>query len=330
MAALKGSVRRAREPLHLRRHAASESDESDESCRYQSSHVSSSSPGHAARTRSLYLSPAFIADRAVAVAGLVRRRIAEAPPNPVHWPRRCRRRCTFRRSSANARSSTAGACSRPNPSTRTRSSSTTPASSSPTRRATLREDHYLNQGCIWVFRVNRTWSRDANVGGNVARFINHSCVPNCYSAVDGQDDLDPRRQAHRARRRADLRLQHRGRQDHPMSLPARLQDQALTASARPAPCRGGACSPWASRSALMADADRATFAAARPGVRPSADRCGARRRASPAALRQSQAWHARDRRTARWQAAADDPCRRGAPGGRVRVETLPLESTWRG
>jgi SET domain-containing protein len=47
-----------------------------------------------------------------------------------------------------------------------------------------REDLYLDQGCIWVFRVNRAWSRDAHVGGNVARFINHSCVPNCYSAVD--------------------------------------------------------------------------------------------------------------------------------------------------
>ena len=47
-----------------------------------------------------------------------------------------------------------------------------------------REDTYLNEGCIWVFRVNRNWSRDGDVGGNDARFINHSCTPNCYSAVD--------------------------------------------------------------------------------------------------------------------------------------------------
>jgi len=47
-----------------------------------------------------------------------------------------------------------------------------------------REDAYLNKGCIWVFRVNRAWSRDAAVGGNNARFINHSCTPNCYSWVD--------------------------------------------------------------------------------------------------------------------------------------------------
>lgn len=46
-----------------------------------------------------------------------------------------------------------------------------------------REDAYLNQGCIWVFRVNRNWSRDANVDGNVARFINHSCTPNCWFEV---------------------------------------------------------------------------------------------------------------------------------------------------
>jgi SET domain-containing protein len=46
-----------------------------------------------------------------------------------------------------------------------------------------REERYLADGCIWVFRVNRNWSRDANVGGNVARFINHSCTPNCWFEV---------------------------------------------------------------------------------------------------------------------------------------------------
>jgi SET domain-containing protein len=46
-----------------------------------------------------------------------------------------------------------------------------------------REGRYLAEGCIWVFRVNRAWSRDANVGGNIARFINHSCTPNCWFEV---------------------------------------------------------------------------------------------------------------------------------------------------
>ena len=49
-----------------------------------------------------------------------------------------------------------------------------------------REVRYLEDGCIWVFRLNRTWSRDAAIGGNIARFINHSCTPNCWWEVVGQ------------------------------------------------------------------------------------------------------------------------------------------------
>ena len=46
-----------------------------------------------------------------------------------------------------------------------------------------REARYLKAGCIWVFRVDCRWSRDAAVGGNIARFINHSCTPNCWFEV---------------------------------------------------------------------------------------------------------------------------------------------------
>ena len=46
-----------------------------------------------------------------------------------------------------------------------------------------REERYLAEGCIWIFRINRTWSRDAAVGGNIARFINHSCAPNCWFEI---------------------------------------------------------------------------------------------------------------------------------------------------
>ena len=50
-----------------------------------------------------------------------------------------------------------------------------------------REDRYLRRGEIWCFRLSRRWVIDANVDGNVARFINHSCVPNCYSnIIDGE------------------------------------------------------------------------------------------------------------------------------------------------
>jgi SET domain-containing protein len=48
-----------------------------------------------------------------------------------------------------------------------------------------REARYLKQGHIWCFKLNRLYVRDAGVGGNVARFINHSCEPNCYTRVIG-------------------------------------------------------------------------------------------------------------------------------------------------
>ncbi len=38
---------------------------------------------------------------------------------------------------------------------------------------------------FWCFVVNRRLVRDAAVGGNVARFINHSCRPNCYVQIVG-------------------------------------------------------------------------------------------------------------------------------------------------
>jgi SET domain-containing protein len=46
-----------------------------------------------------------------------------------------------------------------------------------------REARDAAQGCVWVFRVSRTFSRDAAVGGNIARFINHACRPNCWFEV---------------------------------------------------------------------------------------------------------------------------------------------------
>jgi SET domain-containing protein len=49
-----------------------------------------------------------------------------------------------------------------------------------------RETRYLQKGCIWCFTVNSRWVRDANVGGNLARFINHACKPNCYSQIIGR------------------------------------------------------------------------------------------------------------------------------------------------
>jgi SET domain-containing protein len=44
----------------------------------------------------------------------------------------------------------------------------------------------LARGRIWCFTVNRRVVRDASVGGNLARFINHACRPNCYVRVIGR------------------------------------------------------------------------------------------------------------------------------------------------
>ena len=46
-----------------------------------------------------------------------------------------------------------------------------------------RERRYQRQGRIWCFTINRRWMRDASVGGNLARFINHSCRPNCWIEI---------------------------------------------------------------------------------------------------------------------------------------------------
>ena len=49
-----------------------------------------------------------------------------------------------------------------------------------------REARYIKQGHIWCFKLTNRTAIDAGVGGNAARFINHSCRPNCYvHIVDG-------------------------------------------------------------------------------------------------------------------------------------------------
>jgi SET domain-containing protein len=43
-----------------------------------------------------------------------------------------------------------------------------------------REQRYLPRQRIWIFNIDERWARDAGVGGNIARYINHACRPNCY------------------------------------------------------------------------------------------------------------------------------------------------------
>ena len=48
------------------------------------------------------------------------------------------------------------------------------------RESLKRERRYIRKGHIWCFKLTNRSVIDAGVGGNVARFINHSCRPNCY------------------------------------------------------------------------------------------------------------------------------------------------------
>ena len=49
-----------------------------------------------------------------------------------------------------------------------------------------RERRYIRRGHIWCFKLTNRTVIDAGVGGNLARYINHSCRPNCYvHIVDG-------------------------------------------------------------------------------------------------------------------------------------------------
>ncbi len=53
------------------------------------------------------------------------------------------------------------------------------------RESAKREAEQMKNGHIWCFRLNNRWVIDGSRGGNDARFINHSCTPNCYAQIDG-------------------------------------------------------------------------------------------------------------------------------------------------
>ena len=46
-----------------------------------------------------------------------------------------------------------------------------------------RERRYIRLGHIWCFKLTNRTVIDAGVGGNLARYINHSCRPNCYIEI---------------------------------------------------------------------------------------------------------------------------------------------------
>lgn len=51
----------------------------------------------------------------------------------------------------------------------------------------------VETGHTFLFTLNDTYVIDANVHGNDARWINHSCEPNCEAVHDEDEDEDPAR-----------------------------------------------------------------------------------------------------------------------------------------
>lgn len=50
-----------------------------------------------------------------------------------------------------------------------------------------------DDGHTFLFILNDDYVIDANLNGNVARWINHGCAPNCKAYVIGNEDDDPRK-----------------------------------------------------------------------------------------------------------------------------------------
>lgn len=51
----------------------------------------------------------------------------------------------------------------------------------------------VDSGHTFLFTLNEKYLIDGSVGGNVARWINHSCAPNCQAFVVENSVGDPRR-----------------------------------------------------------------------------------------------------------------------------------------
>lgn len=51
----------------------------------------------------------------------------------------------------------------------------------------------VESGHTFLFTLNEKYVIDANVDGSIARWINHSCAPNCKAFVHESADGDPRK-----------------------------------------------------------------------------------------------------------------------------------------
>jgi len=51
----------------------------------------------------------------------------------------------------------------------------------------------VESGHTFLFTLNDDYVLDANYGGNDARWMNHSCAPNCEALIEESEDGDPRK-----------------------------------------------------------------------------------------------------------------------------------------
>lgn len=70
------------------------------------------------------------------------------------------------------------------------------------RESLRRERRYMRRGRIWCFMLTNRTVVDAGVGGNIARYINHACQPNCY--IDIADGVIWIRASRKIRRGEEL------------------------------------------------------------------------------------------------------------------------------
>ena len=58
------------------------------------------------------------------------------------------------------------------------------------RRSALRIKNFLNSektGSVYIFELNKKYDIDGNVKRNKARYINHSCDPNCEVEIENNE-----------------------------------------------------------------------------------------------------------------------------------------------
>ena len=116
-----------------------------------------------------------------------------------------------------------GASTQPERFRKTRASSTTPGEKISNQESLKRERRYIRNGHIWCFKLTNRTVIDAGVGGNIARFINHSCQPELLHRHQERRHLDPRVADDPAGRGADLPLQHRRRRADQVPVPPGCQ-----------------------------------------------------------------------------------------------------------